>query len=789
MKMIKIVMNVFRARIANARERGFIQVTNNGSIIDAICAISTAKPTTNGFVAGTSGGMFSCSNARFLNNKCSIHVYTYQHQNDNYNSNISRTSFTLDDKHIGEPDGSPMVLLDGIKGLGMSGLTFANSRPPGGTPVSRGIGIKAINSGFRLNQICTNANQQPCTEYIKPSFTGLFYGIHCLNTSAVKFVQVEHTNFIGNDRGIYLSAVVNPSITQCYFKTKTGTGMLPSSGLYLDHCTGYSIQENSFEGCNNGSTTFDYGIVVNSSGTAPNEIYNNIFTSFQYGIAAQDTNRNPVNGVGLVCKCNDFSNNKTDQAVLLSSSSNTYKGIALYQGDGLSVSGPAGNTFSLRTSGTGDLYNDGVKFNYYHHRDIGQFRLKPEFYFNVDRTEYNLENYSKQSACPSKLGGGINQQQIKDGLASYGLLIEQKEDSLESLIDGGNTEETTEDVVYSSPQEALDLRDDLLAKSPYLSDTVMQSVVANEYVLPNVVVRDILVANPQSATADPVLDELDKRVDPMPDEMYNQILDGKFILAPKERKESELASLKLARETNYNTLVSYYLADTTGTLSDSLDQLLLTENKPEARYMLACKQFSEGDTEAAGSTLAAIPVTFDLSPVEMTRHENYLSYFAVVRSMDMDTLPGYECDSLQLAALNLLMQEGYEPVSSYARNLLIVNGAVTYNEPYLVADDLKSTRVKRERRNVSTLPGSILTLNPNPCRHFVIAGYSLEDKLTSDAFLAISTLQGIEIKTIRLIGTKDQIVISLNNFSPGVYVASLKAGGKLIDSKKIIIVK
>lgn len=339
------------------------------------------------------------------------------------------------------------------------------------------------------------------------------------------------------------------------------------------------------------------------------------------------------------------------------------------------------------------------------------------------------------------------------------------------------------------PCHALDVRDDLLSKSPYLSDTVMQIAVANEYVLPNAMVRDILVANPQSATSDPVLDELDKRVDPMPDEMYNQILDGEYIVSPKETKEAELASLKLAREMNYNTLVSYYLADTAGTLADSLDQLLLTENKPEARYMLACKQLAEGDTEAAGNTLAAITATFGLTPAEMIVQEKYLSYFAVVESMDTDTLPGYECDSLQLAALTLLMQEGCEPVSSYARNLLIANGAVIYNEPYLVADELKSTQAKRERRIIITPIAPFLTLSPNPCRNFVIAGYSLEDKLASDAFLTISTLQGVEIKTIQLLGAKDQVVISLNNFNPGVYVASLKDGGKLMDSKKIIIVK
>jgi hypothetical protein len=37
--------------------------------------------------------------------------------------------------------------------------------------------------------------------------------------------------------------------------------------------------------------------------------------------------------------------------------------------------------------------------------------------------------------------------------------------------------------------------------------------------------------------------------------------------------------------------------------------------------------------------------------------------------------------------------------------------------------------------------------------------------------------------------TQDQLVIPKFNLSLGVYVASLKAGGKLMDNKKIIVVK
>jgi len=756
--------------------QGVISVMNGGKINDAVCAIRTAKM--NGITTDptTYGGIIRCNNASFINNKCAIRIYPYNQ--GAYNATINETNFLTNDHYMinSAPLPSEMFSIDGITGLNISKCTFNYSADFEGIDANnRGTGLLLTNCSVSLGN----------TDNTGSSFSNLTYGIKGTNTGGVRTPYIRYCIFEHNLRGIYLSGYYGAVINRNSFNTLQDNDNYISSGLYLDACTGYSVQENTFEGHYSGNNTYETGIIINNSGTAPNEIYNNTFTNLQNGITAQDDNR------GLVCKCNDYAGVKTDQSVLITGGSSNTIGIALYQGDGLSVSGPAGNTFSLRSSGTGDIYNQGVRFNYYHHQDIAQLRLEPKYYEKVDLIPYNFENYTKQAACPSKLGGGggINQEQIKDELASTDLLIQQKQDSLIALIDGGNTEETTEDVIYSSPQEALDLRDDLLAKSPYLSDTVMQTAIANEYVLPNAMVRDILVANPQSATSDPVLDELDKRIDPMPDEMYNQILDGELIVSPKETKEAELASLKLARETNYNTLVSFYLADTAGLLSDSLDQLLISENKPEAKYLLACKQLSAGDTVVAESTLAAIPATFNLSPAEMNRHENYLSYFAIVNSMMADTLPGYQCDSLQLVALNLPMQEGYEPVSSYARNILIANGVLIYNEPYLVAEEMKSTRAKRERRNITTPVVPLLTLSPNPCRNFVIVGYSLENNSATDAFLTINTLQGVEIKTIQLTGAKDQVVIALNNFSPGIYVASLKAGGKLMDSKKIIIVK
>nr|NQU92404.1 hypothetical protein [Bacteroidota bacterium] len=64
------------------------------------------------------------------------------------------------------------------------------------------------------------------------------------------------------------------------------------------------------------------------------------------------------------------------------------------------------------------------------------------------------------------------------------------------MIDGGDTETLNSEVETSTPPEAVEVYTELMAESPNLSETVVETSIEKEEVLPNAMIRDVMVANP-----------------------------------------------------------------------------------------------------------------------------------------------------------------------------------------------------------------------------------------------------------------------------------------------------
>ena len=109
-------------------------------------------------------------------------------------------------------------------------------------------------------------------------------------------------------------------------------------------------------------------------------------------------------------------------------------------------------------------------------------------------------------------------------------LSDYKTDSIQNIIDilkdGGSTEDLKWEVDMSTSQQTYEVFNELMNNSPYISDTIMKSAIEKEDVLPNVMIRDVMVANPHNAKDDALLEKIDERTNPMPGYMKAQILQG-----------------------------------------------------------------------------------------------------------------------------------------------------------------------------------------------------------------------------------------------------------------------
>ncbi|MCX6269749.1 MAG: T9SS type A sorting domain-containing protein [Bacteroidetes bacterium] len=613
---------------------------------------------------------------------------------------------------------------------------------------------------------------------MKTNFKHLNRAIYAMSTGKDKSIVIDNCEFIKNLRGIYLSATNYGNITRNEIRffdhqPDESVNLTAMYGLYLDHCTGYHVEANHFYQHSPKLLPPKYGLVISNSGSDNNVIYNNTFDTLNYAAVAQGCNRD--NGTnGLCFKCNDFSTNDNDITVS-DDGGPLPQGIATYQGANIpnDNTAPAGNTFvrALSYNIVDEITGDSIY--YYHHSNTGIYpRLIPilrtsnVFPFSVQGT-----NYTKSESCPSYL---INLSKTAERLA-----YQRAEGSADSIkqtlllrIDGGSTTAISSEIITSSPDQSEQLRENLMSLSPFLSNTVLISSIQKENVLPNAMIRDILVSNPQSAKSGTVLNELDYRSVPMPDYMFDQILDGQYISGAQENMKAKQHHYNNAAYLPWSNLYRIFNNDTVNaSSSDSLDNLLTTSNFLGSKYQLSLRKLFQGDTILAFQIFDQIPAIFTLNEHQLTEHGYYQEYSSVLsRLLHQDSVYSLP-DSSQQELLFYLLDHSTDLPGVYSRNLLIHNGLLQYEEPITINHISKSKR-NRNRMPVQSDGSNFLKVFPNPAKDYVVAEIHIPG-IINNPYLSVFDMSGRTLKTIPLSNPDDQIVISLKGLSQGVYILTL----------------
>ena len=787
--------------------QGYLKVINGGCIEHAITGVQLTR-LFNGVPSNNrNGGVIHCDSAIFKNNEADVIFYSYNNFDPNTLTKVPNRSAFQQTEFINDQicDKDIHVGLQSVDGIFFRGCTFQNSVDKvlqNCQAINKGTGIYSFNSGFRIIDECVNEST-PCYSTKLCRFENLKYGIYALNAEFNEFIGIDTAVFYNTYRGIYMNLVDYPEIIRNQFIYDEDYDYLStydeSYGLDIEHCGSFIVEQNVF--ANSSPINDMLGLQVLNAGPNALEIYNNSFNGFNTGITAAGNNR-AADGSGLCIKCNDFIDCTNDIYVTNEGGVSGFFGIAFLQGDEAPQPPPnqdpnptyaAGNTFS-NISGDFTNYSNleacyPIKYTYHGIFDNNLYKIIPNPRYppspstHIDLipdvfVEYDL----KSEACPSNYNSGIDVNAELIMLSNESVLVAAYEDTLNIFVDGGDTEGLNLEVQLSFPDEAMEMRQELINNSPYLSDTVMLTSIEKENVLQNAMIRDVLVANPQSAKSPAVLNALGNRINPMPDYMMDEIMQGQSVFGSKELLEQELSGHKTLRDVSLNKVLRYYLSDTMN-ISASIDSIISTlqsRNYHKARYKLSMYYLNQHDSLNSFATIDSIPYEFFLTSDELIVHGLYIDLLENIWDIINDTIG---IDSIHITALNQFADNPSLP-GLYARNMLVNVGEFSYEEQVFLPNSLKVSPIWHSRNIRKT--DSKLHVFPNPARNYFTIEYSV-DKYYKDTWLILTDISGKHIKSIDVKGTKNQIIVPVQNIPSGIYVLQLFANDNLLESKKISI--
>jgi len=278
----------------------------------------------------------------------------------------------------------------------------------------------------------------------------------------------------------------------------------------------------------------------------------------------------------------------------------------------------------------------------------------------------------------------------------------------------------------------------------------------------------------------------------MPEYMKEQIAQGKFTTGEKENLEARQSYFLSARSRAFNNLNRIYQSDST--VDYRLDSLAILFNEMislENEYRKVFIHLENGDTSNATTTLNAIPVDFELTIEQSNIHQNYEALSNILKCLQHNNVSALNLDSAQIAGLLDIYDNETLP-GIYARNLLLISGYLSYQEPYLFPDELKKMEIKPGSANNNYKESVMINIFPNPSAYYTIIDFDIRQDLTTQDLhpqiqINIYDLRGTMLQTLKSNQMRDQLVLDVRDLRSGLYLLDLFCNGQKLSSSKLIV--
>lgn len=734
----------------------------------------------------------------------------------NDNSYFKHAVFEVDDDYRGDVPFEAHVKMKEVRGISFAQCDFINSQTTasgsGQTSSDLGVGIFSRDATYSVTAMC--AQSLPPCEYgsgepepvcpenmLKPSrFIGLDHGIRAVSGGVGGYAYtVKEAVFENNVCGVYNEGVDNTKILRCTFKVGGRDVDLDAEGLdvkfegfhraiFLTLSNEFRLEENKMSKADMVHAGTE-GIVVSSTGPANEQVYKNTSSDLDYAYVAEESCVDVLHPTttGLAFLCNENEDNGQEDFKVRSKEQgdNASYSIKAFQG---SVSKSAGNSFTPQQNGSStyfSLHNEPEQAPITYFWDT-QANHKPLGY----NAPWVMENplSSPINSCPTRItcGGPILVKQP----VLLGLMEQERTAYLnlkyvyESLLDGGDFDELKGTIMESWPADAWELRNELIANSPYLSTEILKEA-AKRNILPHAMYLEVCLANPEATQREGFLKWVQyESPNPLPEYMLAQIVASWDQKTWRSSLESDMGWYLGEYQRLNNELVTDMLADSTAQPVDSIRARLQMDPGLRARFAEAALLLGEGGYGTAKDLLDDLDESYaGLEKQGLQDRNDLLELIDLLQGLGERSTA--EMDGAELDALMAIADRQPSVGASYARGILCYDHGICQPVWTGGAKQPKMRLVGRPGTDAAGHAPS-LVVHPNPANNWVAFSHDLGGRL-DHATIVVRDAQGKVVHEMELRSSPGQLVWDTRGQANGTYMVELRNAGKLMEAQRAII--
>ncbi len=792
----------------------------NSQVWKAEVGILTAERLGGSINGFTSGGVVRCTNTTFRNCRTAVQFMPYQGSQPGTGvpvrnrSSFRECTFSIDNNYPVALDFRHHAYLWHVDGIPFLGCDFRNDRLTETNSHERGHGIYSLDAHYEVREKCNVIPQYgqecPVGSYTPSSFSGLDHGVHALTSLTTRAFVVDRSTFSANVCGVFASGVVGYRVTRNSFELGNSVVTALTNpdedyweeyhrGLYSVRSYGFMLEDNTLN--QGGAYPYTEGIVTGYTGAHNDVVRRNTATGLERafigeGICAETTNGGS-DWLGLQLLCNTNSGNVTnfwDRKVIAADPQfdQPFNSMRTFQGHP-----PLNNGVPTRPGA--NVFDQSCVFPEMDYERTSTYAVL-NYYFGQTAADDPLcytTGYVAKQQLPAYIGDpcparnysprGVRSQaeagQVKAALDADKLAYGNTRYLYEQLIDGGNTDDVVQEIMSTWPSDAWELRDYLLAKSPFLSVEALKEMV-DKNVMPEAMVAEVLIANPEATQQERFMDWLQEESGhPLPGYLYNSVVASWEEKTYRTTLHGTMAYYHASMTQHTHDLLDHFRADTTYEDVDSLRWGWQQLRTPAARYAEALTYLQQGNHTAATALVENITVEHELKGADVLERQRMLDVIAFCQQVAVAGRTLAELTTAEVDALEAIIDGAQDKPGLWAQNLLCF--AYGRCVAPLTGGEIGPRMMEATPMEHET-PAHVLFVHPNPASAWVAVDYTVGD--TKGAWLLVTDVTGRRLEQRQLTALRGQFVWDVRHAQPGVYSVALVVRDEVLATERVIVI-